>query len=504
MANLDEVGHWLSENLSGLLAKYKVPGAAIGVYSGGQVIDFAAGVLSHATGVAATTDSVFQIGSVTKTWTGTLVMQLVDEGLLDIDQPVVRYLPEFDLADSAAAKTITVRQLLNHTAGFEGDIFTDTGTNDDCVEKYVATLAGDPQLFPPGEMFSYNNAGYCVLGRIVEVLRAKPYDQALRDHLFAPLGLTHAATDANSAILFRAAIGHLPNPEDPDGNPVPAPIYTFAKSNAPAGSALAMRPRDLLAFAAMHLNKGVAADGTRVLSADSVAAMQQVEVTLPPLGLMGDHWGLSWELFDLDGEESSSGGAVPWHGGLPAPHGAPRPRTARRVFGHDGGTIGQNAFLRIVPGTAGPGTGVAIALLTNGGHARDLYGDLYREIFAELAGVNMPAPIEPPARPAQADITPHLGRYERAGVVMEVLPGPVQAAAGEIDGPALRTTITGPLAELAPPDDLVHTYPLHAISQDLYVVREPEAQTWMPVTFYALATGERYLHFGARATPKVN
>src|SRR5580692_6734800 len=229
MANLDEVGTWLSENLSGLLAKYKVPGAAIGVYSGGQVVDFAAGVLSHATGVEATADSVFQIGSITKTWTATLVMQLADEELLDLDATVVTYLPDFGLADSEAARTMTVRQLLCHKAGFEGDIFTDTGTNDDCVQKYVETLRTDPQLFPPGAMFSYNNAGYCVLGRIVEVLRGKPFDQALREHLFAPLGLAHAATDANSAILYRAAIGHLPNPEDPDGNPVPAPIYSLVK-----------------------------------------------------------------------------------------------------------------------------------------------------------------------------------------------------------------------------------------------------------------------------------
>src|ERR1700733_14837260 len=319
MANLDEVDSWLSDNLSGLLAKYKVPGAAIGVYSGGQVTDFAAGVLSHATGVEATADSVFQIGSITKTWTGTLVMQLVDEGLLDIDQPGVPYLPDFTLADSAAAKAMTVRQLLNHTAGFEGDIFTDTGTNDDCVEKYVATLATDPQLFAPGEMFSYNNAGYCVLGRIVEVLRGKPFDQALRDHLFAPLGLTHAATDAYSAILFRAAVGHLPG-AGPDDNPVPAPIWSLVMSNAPAGSALAMRPRDLLTFAAMHLNGGQAADGSQVLSAESAAAMRAKGAEVPPLGLMGTHWGLGFELFDFPG-------------GF--------------IFGHDGGTIGQGRFLRI-------------------------------------------------------------------------------------------------------------------------------------------------------------
>ena len=157
-------------------------------------------------------------------------------------------------------------------------------------------------------MFSYNNAGYCVLGRIIEVLRGKPFDQALREHLFTPLGLAHAATDANSAILFRAAIGHLPNPEDPDGNPVPAPICSLVKSNAPAGAMLAMRPRDLLAFAAMHLNGGTAADGTRVLSKESVTAMQSVEVTLPPLGLMGDHWGLGWELFDFDGAVGMASG----------------------------------------------------------------------------------------------------------------------------------------------------------------------------------------------------
>jgi CubicO group peptidase (beta-lactamase class C family) len=237
MAHLDDVSGWITERLPALLAEHKVPGAAIAVYAEGEVFDFASGVLSHATGVEATTDSVFQIGSITKTWTATLVMQLLDEGLLDLDATVLTYLPDFDLADSEAARTMTVRQLLCHTAGFEGDIFTDTGTNDDCVQRYVETLATDPQLFAPGTMFSYNNAGYCVLGRIIEVLRGKPWDQALRDHLCAPLGLTHVATDAGSAILFRAAVGHLPNPDE-DGLPVPAPVWSLAKSNGPAGAML--------------------------------------------------------------------------------------------------------------------------------------------------------------------------------------------------------------------------------------------------------------------------
>src|SRR3984957_10710464 len=441
MPHLDDISGWISEKLPALLAEHKVPGAAIAVYAGGEVFDFASGVLSHATGVEATADSVFQIGSITKTWTATLVMQLADEGLLDLDAPVVTCLPDFGLADSEAARTMTVRQLLCHTAGFEGDIFTDTGTNDDCVQKYVETLKADPQLFPPGEMFSYNNAGYCVLGRIVEVLRAKPFDQALRDHLFTPLGLTHAATDANSAILYRAAIGHLPNPEDPDGKPVPAPIYNFAKSNSPAGSALAMRPRDLLAFTAMHLNKGVAADGSRVLSEESVAAMQQVEVTLPPLGLMGDHWGLSWELFDLDGG---------------------------RVFGHDGGTIGQSAFLRIVGGAD-----LAIALLTNGGNTIGLYFEIYGHLLKELAGVEIPVHPLPPTEPQRIDASKYVGMYANSVGKTEV----TQDEDGRI---WMTDTPLGVLAELV--GDVEHTELVH-LEGDTLIPVEPKYGLHLPQVF---------------------
>jgi hypothetical protein len=106
----------------------------------------------------------------------------------------------------------------------------------------------------------------------------------------------------------------------------------------------------------------------------------------------------------------------------------------------------------------------------------------------------MPRSLTPPAEPVSVDVSAHLGRYERASVEIEVL---------ERDGGAvMRTTLTGPLAALIP--DPTQEYPMTPVSQDLYVVREPHAQTWAPVTFYALPTGERYLHFGVRATPKVS
>jgi CubicO group peptidase (beta-lactamase class C family) len=377
MSTLSEIHSWVQDRLPALLAEHKVPGAAVAVYSGGQVIDFGAGVLSRSTGVDVNADTLFQVGSITKVWTATLVMQLVDEGLVELDAPVRTYLPEFRIADEAAAAAITVRQLLCHTAGFEGDIFTDTGRGDDCIEKYVATLGDVPQLFAPGHMFSYNNAGFCVLGRIVEVARRRPFDDCVREHLFTPLGLTHAANGPYEAIMYRAAVGHI-QPQ-PDDEPQPASVWALARSNAPAGSMLAMRPRDLLAFAQLHLNCGAAADGAAVLSSAGVAAMQERQVELPNLGMSANAWGLGWEIFD-------------WPGGP--------------VIGHDGGTIGQAAFLRVVPGRD-----LAVTLLTNGGDVIALYREIVGHVLRELGDTQLPAAPEPPANPPPIDAGRYVGTY---------------------------------------------------------------------------------------------
>jgi hypothetical protein len=91
-------------------------------------------------------------------------------------------------------------------------------------------------------------------------------------------------------------------------------------------------------------------------------------------------------------------------------------------------------------------------------------------------------------------VTPYVGTYERASVRMEV--------EDTADGPLLRTTVLGPLAELEP--HLVDEYPMVPVGPALFAVRSPEAETWHPVTFYELPTGERYVHFGVRATPRVS
>ncbi len=384
--SLPGIQAWLEESLPELCRRSDVPAAVVGVLAGGEVIDAATGLLSLATGVEATPDSVFQIGSTTKLWTASLVMQLVDEGLLDLDEPIRRHLPGFRIADEAAAASITARQLLSHTAGFEGDIFTDTGKGDECLERFVDTLGDTPQLFPPGEQFSYNNAGYCVLGRLVEVLRGKPYDDCVRERLFVPLGLTHAANGPYEAILFRAAVGHVR--PTPDAAPVPAPVWALARSNAPAGSMLAMRPRDLLAFARMHMEGGRGPDGTVILSAEAIERMYAPAVQLPPLGLLGDAWGLGPELYHT-------------------PDGM--------LVGHDGNTIGQACFLRFAPDR-----GIAVAIMANGGDTFALFREVFGHVMAELAGMTLEPLPTPPASPERIDASRYVGTYSTAVADMVV------------------------------------------------------------------------------------
>jgi dipeptidyl aminopeptidase/acylaminoacyl peptidase/CubicO group peptidase (beta-lactamase class C family) len=457
-----DAAHW-QRRLAALAERHRVPGAALGILRvrpgrDDELIEAACGVLNKDTGVEATTDSLFQIGSISKVWTATVAMQLVDEGVLDLDAPIVEALPELKLADPDVTKQVTMRHLLTHTSGIDGDVFTDTGRGDDCVEKYVAQLAEVAQNHPLGATWSYCNSGFSLAGRVIEKLTGCSWDTAVRDRIFTPLGLEHTVTLPEEALLYRAAVGHV---SQDAGEPVRAPVWTLPRSLGPAGL-ICSTPADVLGFARLHLTGGLAPDGTRLLTEPSAAAMTDLQADLPDKYTLGDSWGLGWIRFG-------------WNG--------------RRLIGHDGNTIGQSAFLRLLPDE-----GLAVTLLTNGGSARDLYEDLFREIFAELADVDVPRPLAPPADPVQADAQRHAGTYERASARLEVLVG--------ADGPVLRTTVTGPLAELSP--EPTKEYAMVPVEPDLFVVRDPQSQTWTPVSFYELRTGEKYLHFGVRATPRVS
>ena len=454
--------HW-QQRLEELAAKHSVPGASLAVFRLGEaggdddLVEAATGVLNKSTGVEVTPDSVFQIGSITKVWTATLVMQLVDEGKLDLDAPLVQVLPDLRLGDQEVAQQVTMRHLLNHTSGIDGDVFTDTGRGDDTLEKYVAALADVQQNHPLGATFSYCNSGFSLAGRVVEVLTGKTWDAVLRERIVEPLGLTHTSTLPEEAILHRAAVGHI-KPEGAEESQV-APVWMLPRALGPAGLVNATA-RDVTAFARMHLSQGRASDGTQVLSAGSTAAMQEHSTDLPDRYSLGDSWGLGWIRFDWQGQ---------------------------RLYGHDGTTFGQNAFLRVLPSH-----GIAVALLTNGGQPRDLFADLYSEVFGELAGVRVSEQLEPPAEAPEVELSRYVGTYERSSIRTEVF---------ERDGGlVMRVIPTGTIAEESGASE--EELELHPVEQGLFATRPPEAETWMAVVFYTLPNGAEYLHYGVRANPR--
>ena len=206
----------LEKKLSELIDVHGVPGAQLCVLDGDQLTEVAAGVLSQRTGCPSRPDALFLPGSIGKVYTATLVMMLVEEGKLDLDVPIRHYLPDFEVRDPHARDTVTARQLLSHTSGFDGDHFTDTGRGDDALALYVAGCSDLPQIVAPGKIWSYSNSGYAVLGRVVEVLSGLTFEEALRQRLFVPLELASTVSFADEAIVHPVAVGHVPDPEDPN------------------------------------------------------------------------------------------------------------------------------------------------------------------------------------------------------------------------------------------------------------------------------------------------
>ncbi|MGA9346873.1 MAG: serine hydrolase domain-containing protein [Nocardioidaceae bacterium] len=456
----NEISHWTTR-LEGLARDAGVPGATLGVLAGEREFAVAHGVVNAATGLTTTEDTLFQIGSITKVWTTTMIMQLVEEGQLSLDTAVADLLPGVRMGRPDSAADIEVWHLLTHTSGLDGDVFTDTGRGDDSVETYVDGLADVPRAHPVGAAYSYCNAGFVVLGRIIEQLDGRSWDRSLRVRLVEPLGLTDTVTLPEEAILRRTAVGHRVRPRQDE----PVSTWQLPRSLGPAGLITAT-VHDVLRFARLHLDGGVAPDGTRLLSEASVKAMQQPLFAIPSMSGT-ESIGLGWRLNT-------------WSG--------------RPIFGHDGGTIGQLAYLRIDPRER-----VAVCLLTNSPESDSVYETLFAEVFASYAAVEMPPgpqPAAPEVQPEGDRLARHVGRYERTSRRYDV------SAQG--DRLQLVSTMLGDRALIG--DEGPQTLELHPVdgTGDNFVCRAHPQEPWTAVSFARSADGSAYVHTGGRMTPRVN
>jgi CubicO group peptidase (beta-lactamase class C family) len=339
----------------------KTPGAAVGLLHEGEEHVAGFGVTSLENPLGVTPDTLFQIGSITKTFTGTAAMRLVGRGELDLDAPARSYLPELKLSDEEVAARVTMRHLLTHTGGWIGDYFEDFGSGEHALARICESMSTLPQLTPLGEVWSYNNAGFYLAGRVIEVVSGKPYEDAVQELVLEPLGLEQTFFSIDDVMTRRFAVGHHRNDEGP---PTVARPWSIGRAHHPAGG-LASTVRDLLRYARFHLGGG---DG--VLTRASLEEMQTSQLEV---GSIFEHVGITWSISE---------------------------RTGVRLVGHVGGTNGQISLFFIAPEHD-----FACAILTN--HQRG------SEVTLAGRGVALQAigASEREKQPIDIDADEYLGTY---------------------------------------------------------------------------------------------
>ncbi|WP_043843923.1 serine hydrolase domain-containing protein [Amycolatopsis taiwanensis] len=443
-----------------LLAEYGIPSAAIGVLHNGEFTEFAVGVMNVETQEPATTDTVYQCGSMTKTWTALAFMQLVDEGKVDLDEPVRTYLPGFTVADPEASAKVTPRHLLYHTNGIE-EAYGNPGEDDDVYERMIENIADAPQVFPLGHTHGYSAAlGYAILARILEVHDGARWDDVMRDRLFDPMGLTSTNSWREQVDETRAATGHLIR--SLDEGPIITPVDYLPRAFGPGGG-ITSTTREVLGMAHVFLTGGTAPNGKRVVSAESIREMMRSRVPVPDPYMFGPEWALGLIVCDWPGET---------------------------VYASDGSTIGQNARLRILPDS-----NTAIAMLTNGGPRESFYHKVFNEILAGLGMVTIPD-LPTPDTTLNLDLSRYEGVYERPGARHEV----------SAEGRKLYLTLVlDPMqAEFLQKPDRI-SYELLPVSETHFLMPPTDSlEDTQTVAIYDFADGAaRYLHTNCRVHPRL-
>ncbi|RLT43084.1 MAG: class A beta-lactamase-related serine hydrolase [Chloroflexi bacterium] len=412
----------LESFISDEMSRWRVPGVAVGILHNGQGYSAGFGVTNVLHPLPVDSDTLFQIGSTTKTVTATVAMRLVEAGKLELDAPIRGYLPELRLADESVAQRVTLRHCFTHTGGWLGDYFDDTGDGDDALARYVARMADLPQLTPLGEIWSYNNAGFGLAGRVIEAVTGQPYEQVARQLVLQPLGMEMSFFGAADAISHRCAVGHeIMDAEDAQkARAKVARPWALARNTNCVGG-LISSVKDQLRYARFHLGDGTAESGERLLSPGSIALMQS---ELAAAGSGTKAVGVSWLLNEVAGV---------------------------KTVAHGGATLGQmSAFL------LAPTRNFAVTVLTNADRGRALHARVVKWALENIAGLVAPEPSL--LSLSAAELTPYAGHYsaalsdlkvtvEGARLILQVIP---KGGFPKKDSPPGPTPPPAPAAFTAP------------------------------------------------------
>ena len=361
------------------MEELEIPGGILGIMHEGKEQIVGLGVTNIENPLPVTADTLFQAGSITKTFTATAAMRLVEQGLLELDAPVVAYLPDLRLADRDTAAKVTMRHLLIHTAGWQGDYFEDFGRGEDALERAARRFFDLPQITPLGEVWSYNNSAYCLAGRIIEVITGNCYEQAIKDLVLNPLGLNNSYFFAEEVITHRFTVGHTYAEQ---GHQVARP-WNLARVMNPAGGLSSNAP-DLLRYARFHMGDGTSQDSQRILSPESLR-----EIQTPTIAATGiEKMGMAWFITQVNSD---------------------------RIIEHPGGTNGQVSSLLLAPGK-----GYAMVLAFNSDRGRRLVERIKFMALQEFTGIQVPEAVPVDREPGQ--LKEYSGRYTTVGQVVDLVP----------------------------------------------------------------------------------
>jgi len=367
--SLDSKFNSLTKHIVKEMKRLHIPGVAIGIYYKGKEWADGFGVTSVEHPLPITSDTLFQTGSISKTFTGTLLMMLAEQGKIDLDAPVRKYIRDFKLRDEKVAKKVTIRHLLTHTGGWIGDYFNDYGNGNDALDKMVKAISKLPQIQPLGKIWSYNNAGFNIAARVIEVVTKKTYEQALQEMLLNPLGLNMTYLYP-SDVLFthRFVVGHY---RKKNKTHVARPWAIGRAGNGVGG--VVSTVKDLLKYARFHMEDGKSRSGKRIIKRKSLEAMRKVQVNAGGRGDMGITWFIRYT-YDLT------------------------------AYAHGGATHGQQAYFFYIPEKD-----FALAILTNsddGGIITAQTFGLALQLYFNIK-LTTPKPLEIPQ-----ELKEFIGRYK--------------------------------------------------------------------------------------------
>jgi CubicO group peptidase (beta-lactamase class C family) len=284
-----------------------IPGLAIGIIEAGRPVYVRGFGVMDARDPArpVTAETLFHMASITKPFVATSVMQLAERGRVDLDAPITRYLPYFELKDPRY-RAITVRLMLTHTSGMPDveDYRWDKPEFDDgALERYVRSLRDQSLRWEPGTKFAYSNMAYEVLGDLVAKVSGMSFEDYVKKNILEPTGMTSSTLMFKEAAPARLAAGHM---WDKFGTAIPVNHYPYNRCHTPSSN-LHSSATDMVRWMLVNLNRGEL-DGRRILKDSTYDLMwkpTEASTDVSP----GTSVGISWFL------KSHNGQQVVRHGG---------------------------------------------------------------------------------------------------------------------------------------------------------------------------------------------